>query len=249
MSGTMPKYREIYNALKLDIYTQKYKADSFLPTEEELMEIYGASKTTIRHAILLLKNEKLIEVQQGRGTQVLPSNNQIFSLPKYRNASNIYTRFLLEGECTTKDTNPVIDLYTATPEIAQALEISTGDQVYRLQRLRMVNGRVFAYKADYLSCDLAPGLDKYNEHIDSLYELLKNAYGILFSEATEYITSVKAGFQEANFLEVEIGSPLLLLKRYAYCSQGPMEYSENFIRPDLYEIAITLTNDNNPGLE
>lgn len=248
MSRTMPKYREIYNAIKMDIYTQKYKAETFLPTEEELMELYQASKTTIRHAVQLLREENLIEVQQGRGTQVLPSNNHVFSLSKYRNASKVYTQFLLNGECTTRDTNPVIDLYIADPKIAHALEIPTGETVYRLQRLRMVNEQVFAYKADYIRCDLAPDLDQYNEHIENFNELLKENYGIHFLEATEYITAVKAGFQEANFLSVEAGSPLLLLKRFAYCESGPMEYSENFIRPDLYEIAITLTNDTDKNL-
>ena len=69
MTGKAPKYIELYDRIRKDIENGTYPPDSFLPTENELLELYQVSKTTIRHAVRLLREENLVEVRQGFGTQ------------------------------------------------------------------------------------------------------------------------------------------------------------------------------------
>ena len=64
MDKNAPKYVSVYNAIKADILSSKYPTDSFLPPENELMEIYGVSRTTIRNAVNLLRDEHIVEVHQ-----------------------------------------------------------------------------------------------------------------------------------------------------------------------------------------
>ena len=65
------KYYDVYGKIKEDLIAGKYPSGSMLPTEDELVELYQASKTTIRHATKLLESEHFIERQQGRGTVIL----------------------------------------------------------------------------------------------------------------------------------------------------------------------------------
>ena len=71
------KYLSVYQDLKEAILSGKYLRGSFLPTEVELTEIYSVSHTTVRKAVSLLQEEKLVHVQQGRGTEVISGESQI----------------------------------------------------------------------------------------------------------------------------------------------------------------------------
>ena len=71
------KYLAVYNDLKEAILSGKYLRGSFLPTEVELTELYSVSRTTVRKAVSLLQSEKLVNVQQGRGTEVISGKSQV----------------------------------------------------------------------------------------------------------------------------------------------------------------------------
>ena len=75
MDKNAPKYVSVYNAIKADILSSKYPTDSFLPPENELMEIYGVSRTTIRNAVNLLRDEHIVEVHQGEAQRYYRRQN------------------------------------------------------------------------------------------------------------------------------------------------------------------------------
>lgn len=70
-----------------DIDKGKYQSGDKLPTEHELIEQFGVSRTVIREAIANLRASNLIETRQGKGAFVLgkPSQN-VFQL-KHSGAS------------------------------------------------------------------------------------------------------------------------------------------------------------------
>ena len=50
----MKKYQEIYNDLKEKIRTNVYPAETSLPTEQQLQEMYQVSRDTVRKALAIL---------------------------------------------------------------------------------------------------------------------------------------------------------------------------------------------------
>ncbi|MFZ4928442.1 FadR/GntR family transcriptional regulator [Chryseobacterium sp. Mn2064] len=58
------------NLLKQEITEGKYSVGQKLPTEPELVNIYGVGRSTVREAVRILSNIGLLNVQQGRGTYV-----------------------------------------------------------------------------------------------------------------------------------------------------------------------------------
>lgn len=64
----IPSYIPIYNMLYSDIINGFYKYGSQLPSEGVLTEKYGVSRNTLRQALTILREDGLIEKQQGKST-------------------------------------------------------------------------------------------------------------------------------------------------------------------------------------
>ena len=59
------KYKHLYNQLQAQIEKREYKAGDKLPSEGDLMELYGASRDTVRKALDLLVSWGLVERRHG----------------------------------------------------------------------------------------------------------------------------------------------------------------------------------------
>lgn len=66
---SIPKQISIH--LEQEIKNGKYKVGDKLPTEPELVEIYQASRNTVREAVQALIHAGLLEAKQGNGTYVV----------------------------------------------------------------------------------------------------------------------------------------------------------------------------------
>jgi LacI family transcriptional regulator len=68
-NGYTPLYMQFYQLLKEKL--QEYMPGDNLPPERMLCSQYGVDRTTVRKALKMLSEEKLIERRQGSGTRVL----------------------------------------------------------------------------------------------------------------------------------------------------------------------------------
>ena len=71
-----PKYVEVYNEILKLIQDGFYPEDSRLPAEEELSVQMNVSRMTLRQALLLLKEDGIIEAKHGSGNYVKKVLNQ-----------------------------------------------------------------------------------------------------------------------------------------------------------------------------
>ncbi|MBN1911243.1 MAG: GntR family transcriptional regulator [Pirellulales bacterium] len=67
---TTPRHRQIFNELHQAIAAGQYEPGDKLPTEAELTELYGVSRTTVTRAVRDLQNEGILERRRGSGTYV-----------------------------------------------------------------------------------------------------------------------------------------------------------------------------------
>jgi len=75
------RYVVIGKELREQLANNVYQVGERLPTEREIAETYGVSRTVIREAIIMLEIEGLVEVRKGSGVYVtnLPSDNVLFN--------------------------------------------------------------------------------------------------------------------------------------------------------------------------
>lgn len=63
-------YQEVGNNLKELLLTGKYQIGDRLPTERDIADLYGVSRTVVREALIMLELENLISVKKGSGVYV-----------------------------------------------------------------------------------------------------------------------------------------------------------------------------------
>lgn len=66
----LPKYQQVYSALRRDIQTGRLKRGARLPSEAELGRTFGASRITVGRAVRDLQAQGLVERRAGSGTFV-----------------------------------------------------------------------------------------------------------------------------------------------------------------------------------
>jgi DNA-binding LacI/PurR family transcriptional regulator len=73
---TLPKYRQIYDALKNAISTGSYQLGQRLPSEADLVKTFGASRLTVNRALRELQLGGVIERRVGSGSYVSGAASQ-----------------------------------------------------------------------------------------------------------------------------------------------------------------------------
>ncbi|BCM69017.1 MULTISPECIES: GntR family transcriptional regulator [Streptomyces] len=66
-------YMQVAQRLATDIKAGRYQPGELLPSEAEMVKMYGVGKHTARSAVAELRRMGLVESQQGKGSRVLPS--------------------------------------------------------------------------------------------------------------------------------------------------------------------------------
>jgi GntR family transcriptional regulator len=235
MDDFAPRYVQIYNEIRNSIILQQYTAGSFLPTEKQLMEKYAAGRSTIRHALSLLKDEGYINIQQGSGSMIYPLPEQQarkFNKDKWSVTSwdieyrvNAYNNIIV--------TPSIHDIVPAPFNVSQGLGLPPGTQVSRLQGVWFIDDSPYSYMQQYINMDIVPGIDQYLNEIRVIYDTIEKRYGLHLLGAEEHVGAKIAGFIESNILHIDIGAPLLYTYRIATCEKGRFENAEFYTNPEM----------------
>ena len=74
-NGAGPKYKQIYTQLRQSLADHEYGPGAKLPSENELVEQFGASRPTVGRALAQLESEGLVERRAGSGTFIRVQNH------------------------------------------------------------------------------------------------------------------------------------------------------------------------------
>lgn len=126
-----------------------------LPTEPELSEQFGVSRSTIREALKLLEQDGLVNAIQGRGRFVSALGSLRIERPV-----TIYesiTEMLQALGYTVTNVVLSVDETLADAHVAQELGIAEGDPVIKLVRLRLGGDEPMVFSINILRRDSLPG--------------------------------------------------------------------------------------------
>ena len=199
-----------------------------LPTERELAERFGTSRTTVRQAIAELVVEGRLERTQGSGTYV--------SEPKLIQLRQLSSFTEDIGERRTDARSEVLDISRvgADAEVARALGLTEGSKVLRIERLRIISDEPIAHEVAYLNGSF-PRIAAELARRGSLYLTLSQAYGVDLAAAEDVVETALASPVEAQLLGVDTGLPMLLIKRTAHDRAGQaLEYTRSVFRGDRF---------------
>ncbi len=127
-------YKKIATELRTRINSDDYAVGDMLPSEKALAAELKVSVMTLRKALALLEEEKLIARRHGSGTCIVRKSN-------YHGGELEGFNYQMQVVGVTNYRNKVIEftLLDAPPAIAQQLKIQPGEKVYYVRRLRLID--------------------------------------------------------------------------------------------------------------
>ena len=129
----------------------------------------------------------------------------------------------------------------APAEVASGLRIEIGSPVFHLRRLRCADGVPVAIEEVWLSREQFPGLDKIDFASASLYQTLRERYGIRVTRADEILEARSATRQQAELLEIPRHASLLAITRTLWSVEGkPVETAHSVYRGDRYRAVLAI---------
>ncbi len=235
-NSPLPLYYQLKQVLLEQIEAGQWKAGDLFPSENELQESYGLSRTTVRQTLNEMVVEGRLLRQRGRGTFV--------AKPKLAHdpAGHMgLTEFMRQQGLTPGWRVLERGWVEAHGPIVEALGLTEGEQVYRLHRLRLANDEVIGYHDAYVIAAAASHLDEAELETDGSLAYLHNAPQLHASRASRTIEAIAADEEEVRLLAVELGDPILLIERCTVAADGrPVEWLRAYYRGDRFKYRITV---------
>jgi GntR family transcriptional regulator len=231
-----PMYFQIQEQLLKMIQQGRLRAGDPLPSEEELSRICGVSRMTSRQALQVLKSQGFASRHKGQGSFV--------SQPRVEKDITHLCGFTAEMRALgIKATSRVLeaDMSPAPAEVASQFGIAVNAPIYRLRRLRLADELPIAIEEIRLPHERFPGVEKLDFSRLSLYQTLRERYGIRVGRADEILEARSATRREAELLEVHARASLLVMSRTLWSTDGlPVETAHSVYRGDRYRAVLRI---------
>ncbi|HVK24094.1 MAG TPA: GntR family transcriptional regulator [Actinokineospora sp.] len=206
-----------------------------IPTERSLATDFDVSRTTVRQALAELTVEGRLLRVQGKGTFAAePKVAQRLQLSSYTEDMRA------QGREPSSKLLEVAEI-PAEVELARLLGVRPGAKVLRLHRLRLADGEPMALESTHLPLGRFRGLRRFVVDGGSLYQVLRDRFGVEMGHAEETIETALAAPHEADLLGADVGMPMLLLSRHSFdADEKPVEWVRSLYRGDRYKFVTTL---------
>ena len=206
-----------------------------IPSERQLSVDLGVSRLTVRAALDDLAREGYLVRRRGSGTYVQqPKITQQLTMTSF--SEDMRRRGMAPSSTTLSLTRQL-----AGPRLGRFLNVSPGDEVVVVKRLRLADGVSMAIETLHIPSQVVPGVQP-RDLEGSFYELLRARYGILIAGGLQTIEPTVTNEEESAALEVPLHSPAFLFERVTRTQDGGIvEYVRSIYRGDRFKLVARLT--------
>lgn len=211
-----------------------------LPTQDELSQRLGASLITIKRALQELARDGIVESARGRGTIV----KQPATILDRRRGVSSWTDSIASLGKEPRTTLLRLERKIPEKKIRHQLGIGSREPVIHLERLRSVDDKPVCLMRNFIPSALVPGLERAGLDCESLYQCLRERYGIHPSDANESIKARLSTPEERVLLgsDTEV---VLTIERLTSDNTGRIiEWAQVSARADSYVYETELHESN-----
>ena len=215
-------YLKLSDMLAEQIMDGTLPEGSLLPSERELCQIHGISRTTVRQALQDLSQKGYSRAIHGKGTVVVR--------PQIR--QELRSIYSFDEDMRRLGKHPetqIMDFVKIVPtgNIAAMMQLPLGESVYRIMRLRLVDNEPMLLETNYLPCDRFPEFTRQMLENQSLYRVLTSKYGLNMDVAEETFEPILLRPMEAQMLHIGQGALGMLVERISYEGGRVVEISKS----------------------
>ncbi|WP_203623454.1 MULTISPECIES: trehalose operon repressor [unclassified Lacticaseibacillus] len=227
----MTKIDLVHSDLMEKINQGVYATDALLPSESQLMTLYGASRDTIRKALARLKSEGYIQSQKGKGSTVINRQQYVFPVGGVVSYKELITRQHINSKTRLieqVDAKLPADVFEDVD--AHCKPIMT----HKLTRLRIVNDEPVIIDTDYIDSAVVPSISKAVAE-DSLYQYFEGELHLVIAYAKKEITVEPATAQDQALLHLGENAVVVVVRSATSLTDTTtFQYTESRHRPDRF---------------
>jgi GntR family transcriptional regulator len=233
--GSELLYVQVVRRLRADLAEGRLRVGQRLAPERELCARLGVSRNTLRRALLDLEEGGLLAAAGRHGWYVATS--PLVELAHGPHSLTAWARaagFDLASRVVHAGLRPA-----GTAE-ADALGVGEGEDVFVLERLRIVDGLALSLDRSSLPAAFEPHLAGVDFTIASLYDTLADRAGVVPGARDCVLQAVTADSRAARMLGIPAGAPILLVHETVLDQRGrPLEYARLANRGDRWRYRAT----------
>lgn len=217
--SNIPLYSQLKDLIIEKIENGEYPPESKIPSEQELCDLYGISRPTVRQAISELTNSGYLHKEKGKGTFV--------SKPKSTIDVKTYTGFtdsILDNELTGD--REIISAESLTnrdyKKLEEVFKLGSNQNVEFAQVcfLTKQGGEVVSLNTSYIPLTLFPDIIEDIRSRKPSYDILRGKYPLLPSKTKSALEVVYTDLNDARYLMVQPGQPLIKITNTIYSKSG-----------------------------
>ncbi|HEU5401518.1 MAG TPA: GntR family transcriptional regulator [Terriglobales bacterium] len=218
------------------IRSEGLKPGDAVPSEQAISAQFGVSRMTVRQALKSLADLGVIYSRRGKGTFV--AGNKLEK--SFRQVLSFTEEMAARGSSASSRVLK-FRIEPADEAAAEALRLPLGEKLYSLRRLRLADSVPMGIEWSRIPLNLCPDLQKAFQPRESLYQVLRQRYGIDIAVTDEVAEAGVADEEQARLLQIPRRAPVLLFSRISYIESGKaVEYVISIYRGDRYKIVNRL---------
>lgn len=197
------QYRKLAAELRKQILDGFYRPSEKMPAERALSERYLVSRVTVRRALKVLEEERLLNRIQGSGTYVSPKPEMRIPLViDYTGAMREHAPKLTRRLTARK-------LIEADSSLAAELRIKPGESVLKVERTDYLEGQAVACDIGYISPAFARELTDEDLGKVNFIEQWTRKGSFVIESCDQMVEAVEADDILAGILQLGAGRPVL----------------------------------------
>ncbi len=216
-----------------DIKNEKYDCTKRIPSEPELMEIYGVSRVMLREITDQLVNDGILYRRRGVGTFINTNkiNDSISMNFGLKAEMEKCGKALSTSECTIEK----VDINLSNNRRYETQEYQT----FLIKRVRCIDNEPLVISYSYITSNIDLTLCS-DEVSESLYVFLKK-HNIMLARLEDEIEGCPANDEVARCLNLAKSDIVLKKTREGYDAQDMrIEYTYSYFNPMLYKYKIKI---------
>lgn len=214
---------------------EQYAAGSYIPSEQELGERFGASRATVREALKGLVQEGLLDCRHGKGYFVL-SREAVIHKPITQLQS--VTELMTEMGYTVENRVLRIGEEMPAPQVRRQLQLDETQSVLRLERVRSSHGEPLIYSVDIFPRALIPGAWQELDWSGSLLKLFDEQAAQIVSSRTT-LRAVTLSAELCAEIGVSSSTAWLCMEQLNFTRTGrPVLTSQDYHRGENFQFYV-----------
>ena len=239
MNATKPRYQQLKDLIIDQISTGELQPTERVPSEHELVASMNVSRMTANRALRELNDEGYVKRIAGRGTYVSDFRSQSHLLEVQNIADEIAGRGHIHSCKVVRQSRQ-----HARGEIARALHVEQGTDVFHLQLVHHENGAPIQVEDRHVLASFAPKcLEQDFEAITPSAYLTTVAP---LQEAEQIVRAAMPNGAVRQHLNIEEGEPALVVIRRTWSKGRPVTFARLHHPGSRYEMTGHYTPPGTP---